>query len=72
MFTEDDVGILGYYIYEMLECLDKLMKEENDDLNAGQVMAYLHLLRLIQGSMIEEDLRKQYGLDIDLDRKYIR
>ena len=72
MFTEDDVGMLGDYIVEMLDCLDKLMEEENDDLNAGQVMAYLHILRLIQGCMFEDDLKKTYGLDIDLDRKYLR
>jgi len=72
VFIKDDVGILGDYIFEMLKCLDKLMEEENDDLNAGQVMAYLHILRLIQGSMVEEELKKEYGLDIDLNRKYIR
>ena len=72
MFTEDDVGLLGDYIVEMLACLDKLMAGEKNDFDAGQVEAYLHLLRLVQGSMFEDDLKKTYGLDIDLDRKYTR
>ena len=72
MFTMDDVGMLADYIVEMLECLDEIMLEEKTELNTGQAMAYLHILRLIQGNIFEDDLKKELGLDIDLDRKYIR
>ena len=72
MFTMDDVGILADYIVEMLACLDELMTEEISDLNIGQAMAYRHILRLIQGSIVEDDLKKELGLDIDLDIKYGR
>ena len=72
MFSDKDVGLLGDYISEMLDCLNNLLLAENTDFNAGQTCAYLHILRLIQGMIFDDDLKKSLGLDIDLDKKYIK
>jgi len=71
IFSKDDVGYLGDLIYEILECLDELMMKKKTELNTGQSMAYLHILRLVQANL-DESIRKDFGLDIDLDRNYIR
>ena len=72
MFNEDDVGLLRDYVDDIFECLDKLVAGKKNDFDAGQVCAFLHILRMIQGNIFDDRLRKSLGLDIDIDKKYLR
>lgn len=69
-FTEKDVGSLQFFVSHILECLDELMSEERNDSNFGQVLAYTHILRLIQGNCVEDEPLTYLGLDFDIDQKY--
>ena len=71
MFTIEEAKYIADYVAEMLECLDELMAEPKDDFNDGQILAYLHVLRTIQGNIFNDDVKKYLWLDIDLDKKYL-
>ena len=71
IFTMEDAEPILYYLEEMRKCLDEIMLGERSDIKFGEMMAYLHILRLMQAHIIEEDVRKELDFDMDLDAKYL-
>ena len=63
-------NIIKDFIYDIKENLDEITEEKNDDLNYGQRLAFTHMLRTIKGYILEEQY-KDFGLDIDIDKKYL-
>ena len=63
-------NIIKDFIYDIKENLEEIREEKSDDLNYGQRLAFAHMLRTIKGYILEEQY-KDFGLDIDIDKKYL-
>ena len=57
-------------IYDIFEELDEIKEEKRNDYYSGQSIAYATVLGRIK-SYINEDDWKDFGLDIDIDGKYL-
>lgn len=56
----------------IMEAADELLAVENrNDVENGQLMAYAESLCIIQDALSGYDLKK-YGLDFDVDAKYLK
>lgn len=62
--------ILGEIIEEITSEVDELLEEEKNDYNSGQMLAYATALGIIKTCLSGYDL-KEYGLDYDIDKKYL-
>ena len=63
--------ILKDFVIEIKECLDELDTEEKNDITNGQRLAFAHILRMIKGGYVLPDELSAFGLDIDIDKKYL-
>lgn len=62
--------ILIEIVDEITAEADELLKEKKDDYNNGQMLAYATALGIIKTCLAGQDLKK-YGLDYDIDKKYL-
>ena len=70
MNNEIQAAYLKDIVYEILDELEEIRRKKNIDLyDAGQKSAYTHILRTIQ-PWIDTDELKNFGLNIDIDKKY--
>lgn len=67
---EKNKNILIEVIDEITAEADDLLKESKDDYNSGQMLAYATALGIIKTCLAGEDL-KEFGLDYDIDKKYL-
>jgi hypothetical protein len=65
-----DNGVLVEIIDEITAELDELSEEEKTDYNNGQMLAYANALGIIKTCLSGYDL-KEFGLDYDIDKKYL-
>ena len=65
-----DNGVLVEIIDEITAELDELLEEEKTDYNNGQMLAYANALGIIKTCLSGYDL-KEFGLDYDIDKKYL-
>ena len=63
-------NILIEAIEEITAEADELSSEEKTDYNNGQLLAYATALGIIKTCLSGYDL-KEYGLDYDIDKKYL-
>jgi len=70
-FKTKDAWLLKDLSYDILECCDELMAEDKDEFNDGQLFAFIHVLRWIQNN-VDEETKKYFELDFDIDTKYRR
>ena len=62
--------ILIEVIDEITAEADELLNEPKDDYNNGQMLAYSTALGIIKTCLAGSDL-KEFGLDYDIDKKYL-
>lgn len=62
--------ILVEVIDEITAEADELLNETKDDYNNGQMLAYATALGIIKTCLSGYDL-KEFGLDYDIDKKYL-
>ncbi len=63
-------NILLEVISEIIIEADELMDDERTAYTSGQLLAYATALSIIRDSLSGYDL-KEFGLDFDIDKKYI-
>ena len=63
-------NILIEIIEEVTSEADEVLEKERDDYNYGQLMGYATTLGIIKTCLAGEDL-KAFGLDYDIDKKYL-
>lgn len=63
-------NVLIETIDEILAEADELLEEEKTDYTSGQLIAYATVLGIIRDCLSGYDL-KEFGLDFDIDKKYI-
>ena len=62
--------LLAEIVEEITEEADELLNEEKNEYNSGQMLAYATALGIIKTCLSGYDL-KEYGLDYDIDKKYL-
>lgn len=62
--------ILREIIEELTTEADELLQDEKNDYNNGQMLAYANALGIIKTCLLGENL-DEYGLDYDIDKKYL-
>ena len=71
MNNEIQTAFLKDIVFEIFEELDEIKNQNEKNLyEAGQTAAYTHILRTIK-PWIDEDELKDFGLDLDIDKKYL-
>ncbi len=65
---------MNYLLIEIIEGIkeeaDEIMRENKTAYENGQLLAYATSLGIIKDCLAGEDLKK-YGLDYDIDKKYL-
>ena len=62
-------GLALDLISEVKEWLEDLLKEEENEVVYGEILAYMEVLTIIR-EYLREDERAAYGLDFDVDQYY--
>lgn len=68
--TISNNDVLTEIISEITSEADELLKEEKNEMVFGQKLAYATALGIIKTCLSGYDLKK-YGLDYDIDKKYL-
>jgi hypothetical protein len=69
--SNEEMGILKDIIREIIQNADEVFKEKDgSEFYEGKMLAYNEVLSIIKDYLTGYDL-KEFGLDIDIDNKYI-
>lgn len=68
--NEKESGLIKDVVNELLSEIEAIYNEKDDLYKKGQVLAYANTLGIIKGVLQGYDL-KEYGLDFDIDKKYL-
>lgn len=65
-------NLISEIVSGVMEAADELLaKDDRDLVEQGQLIAYAESLTIIQDALSGYDL-KEYGLDFDVDAKYLK
>ena len=65
------MGLLKDIVREIIQNADEVLKEKDDsEFYEGKILAYNEVLSIIKDYLTGYDL-KEFGLDIDIDSKYM-
>ena len=69
--NETTKAVLKDIVYDIFEEMDELTENKKDKENWWQLLAYATSLSRIK-MRVDEDVWKDFGLDIDIDGKYLQ